>query len=101
MNTLVDFEMNSEFITMRHMSDNRTVLKAIKEEREQNNNGWSQDRTMQKIGVIPALEYVRLCKINPELRDPNKLEKWLMSWEGAGYRVAEDSPHRCANIIIK
>ena len=101
METLSSFEQNSEMYSMTHVSDNRPVLQHAHELRQLSNNGWSEKRNYQRIGVIPALEYVRMCKINPELKDPNKLEKWLMSWEGAAYRTAQDGRHKCANIIIK
>jgi hypothetical protein len=101
MDTLKKVDINSEFISFQHVADNRPVLQHIHELRQLSNNGWSNDRTMQKIGVIPALEYVKLCKINPELKDPKKLEKFLMSEAGSPWRVAEDNPFRRANIIIK
>lgn len=101
MNTLHDIQFTSDTYAMTHVSDNRPVLEAIKQERQQGNNGWSRNRHYQKIGSIPALEYFKMCKINPDLRDPNKLEKWLMSAEGSGYRVAEDNPFRDCRIIVK
>jgi hypothetical protein len=102
METLANYSENSEMFSMTHVADNRPVLNAIKQYKQNSTaNGWSAGRTKQLIGLIPALEYVRMCKINPELKDPNKLEKWLMSWEGAAYRIAEDGRHKSANIIIK
>jgi hypothetical protein len=101
MDTLKNVAINSELVGFEHMADNTAVLHHIQSLKQQGNNGWSKSRNMQKIGVIPALEYVKLCKINPELKDPKKLEKFLMSEAGAAWRVAEDSPFRSANIIIK
>ena len=101
MDTLQDISFHGDEFYINHLSDNRPLLAHNHELRQQGNNGWSKCRTFQKIGSIPALEYVKLCKLNPELKEPAKLEKWLMSWEGAGYRIAEDNPHKCANIIIK
>ena len=100
-NTLQDLSFIGDNFYLTHRSDNRELLKHLKVEREQGNNGWSKDRSFQKIGSIPALEYFKMCKINPELKDAKKLEKWLMSSEGAGYRIAEDGRHRSSQIIIK
>lgn len=99
MDTIINFTPEEFQIT--HFADNRAVLRAVKEEREKGNNGWTANRQFQKIGSIPALEYARLIRINPELKDGKALEKWLMSDAGAGYRVANDNPHRCTQIIIK
>lgn len=101
MSTLQAVHTTSETIQFTHRQDNAPLMARIHALKQQGGNGWSKDRTMQHVGSVPALEYVKMCAINPELKDPNALAKWLDSWHGAAYRIAEHGRHKCSQIIIK
>jgi hypothetical protein len=106
MSTLQNMWTEGDKAYFLHKSDNTEILDNIKRIKETTDRGMIRPThadgfSGQLVGSIPALEYLRITAINPELHDTNRLMKWLNTDEGAGYRIASGQKARCANIIIK
>ena len=62
------------------------ILMNAYQAREHSDNGWTEDRSMRKIGEIPMLEFVK----HPEFAyDQNAIAKWLKSPAGEPYRTVK------------
>jgi hypothetical protein len=69
-----------------YLEDVKPIQARVNMLKNQTDNGFTLDRTMQQIGLIPITIWVA----HPEFReDPRTLDKWLKSEEGAPYRVAK------------
>ena len=101
MSTLHSIFHDGDKTTFVHRQDNTETLRLVDHIKRTTDRGFNPERTRQHIGEIPMLEYLRITTLRPELNDGKQLEKWLMSDEGAGYRISSGQKARCANIIIK
>jgi hypothetical protein len=69
-----------------YLEDIKPIQEKVQMLKNQTDNGFTADRTMQQIGLIPLTIWLN----HPEFReDPRTLDKWLRSEEGAPYRVAK------------
>lgn len=107
MSTLQDIIYKGDKATFVHWQDNTQTLQYVHDVKNSTDRGMIRSDNPdgfngQHVGEIPVLEYLRIIAIRPELGTDDKLlYRWLMSDEGAGYRIASGEKTRCANIIIK
>lgn len=71
-----------------HVQDVDPTLEHVAEEKMWSDNGWTQQRSMRLIGVIPDVTEAWLRKHRPEvMADAKLLKKWLMTEEGRPWRT--------------
>ena len=69
-----------------HSQNVTTILQAAYQLREQDNNGFTKDRSLRQIACIPALEFAK----HPEfVKDPQSIKKWLKTPAGSIYRTVK------------
>lgn len=85
---LIDVQAIDDNLQFTHVQDVRPIIAAVQDIKATTDRGFTQERKFQHIGRVPYYEWMRLCQINPALKDPNELEKWLYSEEGEAYRIA-------------
>lgn len=85
---LISVTEEGDKLNFLHAQDNRPIMAAVQDIRETTDRGFTKERKFQHVGRIPYYEWMKLCGINPALKDPNELEKWLYTDEGEAYRIA-------------
>jgi hypothetical protein len=69
-----------------YLEDVKPIQQKVDMLKRTGENGFTDDRSMQQIGLIPITIWVA----HPEfLEDPRSIDKWLKSEEGAPYRIAK------------
>lgn len=85
---LIDVQAVDENLHFTHMQNVTPIIDAVQDIKQNSDRGFTKERKFQHIGRVPYYEWMRLCQINPALKDPNELEKWLYTDEGEAYRIA-------------
>lgn len=95
---VVDVEDDGEFIKVTNVQDLDPLLKDLAlRKQEQNEGGFSKDRTMRYIGSIPA----SAIAINPELGKNAEAALDFLNNEGSQFRVNKVNTGRSGKVIIK
>ena len=83
--TLVGTSIKGDYYTHHHAQNTSLVQAGCHEQRQDDSNGWTQERTMRKIASIPALDAVRLGNERPGFfSSPEMIGEWLKK-EGEAY----------------
>lgn len=95
---VVDVREEGDLIVVDNVQDLTPLLKDLAlRKKEQNEGGFSKDRTMRYIGTIPD----SAVAINPELaRNPEAALDFLNN-EGSQFRVNKVDTGRSGKVIIK
>lgn len=81
---LQTIDYRKEQVVFTHAQRIDPVLAECQESRESGSEGWSANRTMQRIASIPAAVFVQ----HPEfVHEPSLITKWLQTDEGRPYRT--------------
>lgn len=86
----IEFADNGDVI-MHHEQDTSLVNYETALIKENTDRGFSQNRMFQQFMRIPVLDWIRLTKQHPELKDPELMERWVYSHDDcAQFRIAEN-----------
>ena len=94
---------DGDYLKFTHVQDIAPSLQRAQEIKDFSDNGWTKDRTMRQIGVIPEAEFMQIARENPDImRDGRELYKYLMSDKGAKFRtVRAIDTGRSGKVIVK
>lgn len=98
-NFVADAKFQGDNLDITYVQKNDPILKDLAlRKKEQNDNGFSHDRSMRFIGTIPAAEIAKI----PELgEDTDLMLKWFESPVGRQFCVNKPNTGRSGKVIIK
>lgn len=95
---IINAKLDGDLLRVTHVQDLDMIKRDLKlRQQNQNDNGFSKDRSMRFIGTIPD----SAVAINPELaKDPQAALDFLMN-EGSEFCLNKVDTGRSGKIIIK
>lgn len=97
---IADVQIDGDLIKVQHVQDIDPILSDLALRRkEQNDGGWSGDRTMKFMGTVPSSIFV----IHPEfIHDTKALVKWLEhDAVGQQFLVNRTDTGKSGQVIVK